>query len=338
MKRFCLSTALLVALLYQLQHFLPSLAWGGVLAIATWPLVQKLERRGFSNGGAVATVGMGLLLGFGLPALAVIDALSPEVAAASRYVHQLNATGLPSPDWLQRLPLFGGQAAAWWGAHLSAPGALLEMVSQVSGTSVLNATGKLGGIGAGLAANAFYILLSLLTFVVFQLNASVIVKHLDAAGAKLLPAEYAVVRRLLPLSLRGTALGLGSVALLEGVVLGIAYAIAGAPMPVLLAVLTGYLALIPGGAPLSFITVSLVLLAKGSTAAALGLALWGTVELFLVDKFVRPRIIGASVELPFLAVLFGLLGGVSTMGIIGLFVGPFLMTVLFHYLRAAAKP
>lgn len=55
--------------------------------------------------------------------------------------------------------------------------------------------------------------------------------------------------------------------------------------------------------------------------------------LFLVDKFVRPKLIGHRVNLPFLAVLFGLLGGVSTLGVLGLFVGPFMMAVLFWWLR-----
>ena len=115
--------------------------------------------------------------------------------------------------------------------------------------------------------------------------------------------------------------------------LGIAYGIAGAPAPVLLGVVTGYMALIPGGAPLSFTLVSLLLLGQGHAGAALGLFCWGAFELFLVDKFVRPKLIGRRVELPFLAVLFGLLGGVSTMGVIGLFVGPFMMAVLFWWLR-----
>jgi predicted PurR-regulated permease PerM len=144
---------------------------------------------------------------------------------------------------------------------------------------------------------------------------------------------YPVLRRLLPLSVRGTALGLCSVALLEGIVLGTAYMLAGAPAPALLGVMTGYMALIPGGAPLSFTVVSLFLLGQGNPGAALGLFCWGCFELFLVDKFVRPKLIGHRVDLPFLAVLFGLLGGVSTIGVLGLFVGPFLMAVLFWWLR-----
>ena len=97
--------------------------------------------------------------------------------------------------------------------------------------------------------------------------------------------------------------------------------------------ITGYLALIPGGAPLSFTMVSLLLFGQGNSAEALGLFTWGAVELFLVDKFIRPKLIGKRVNLPFLAVLFGLLGGVSTLGVIGLFVGPLMMAILFGWLR-----
>ena len=57
--------------------------------------------------------------------------------------------------------------------------------------------------------------------------------------------------------------------------------------------------------------------------------------MFLVDKFIRPKLIGKRVNLPFLAVLFGLLGGVSTLGVIGLFVGPLMMAILFGWLRDA---
>jgi predicted PurR-regulated permease PerM len=79
--------------------------------------------------------------------------------------------------------------------------------------------------------------------------------------------------------------------------------------------------------------VSLLLFGQGHSAEALGLFTWGAVELFLVDKFIRPKLIGHAVNLPFLAVLFGLLGGVSTLGVIGLFVGPLMMAILFGWLR-----
>jgi len=51
------------------------------------------------------------------------------------------------------------------------------------------------------------------------------------------------------------------------------------------------------------------------------------VELFIVDKTLRPRLVGGPVSLPFLPTFFGLVGGVTTMGLVGLFVGPVIMAL-----------
>jgi predicted PurR-regulated permease PerM len=97
---------------------------------------------------------------------------------------------------------------------------------------------------------------------------------------------------------------------------------------VTLGVLTGVMALIPGGAPLSFTLVSVYLVASGSHIAGLGLFVWGTVELFVVDKTLRPKLVGGPIKLPFLPTFFGLIGGVKTMGFLGLFIGPVLMALI----------
>lgn len=133
---------------------------------------------------------------------------------------------------------------------------------------------------------------------------------------------------MVPATVSSTVTGMCLIALGEGVVLGLAYWIAGVPSPVLLGVITGFMALIPGGAPLSFTLVSLYLIGSNHLVAGLGLFIWGTVELFIVDKTLRPRLVGGPVKLPFLPTFFGLVGGVKTMGIVGLFVGPVLMALL----------
>lgn len=331
--RWIFPTILLLALAYLLNTFLISLAWGAVLAVVTWPLIVKLQKKGLSRGLSITTVLFGLIIGFGVPALVIVTSLTKELRVISIYLQHINRTGLAAPEILYSLPYMQGHILDWWNEHLAAPGSILRLIGQMPGATFGLISGRLSSIGAMVLANAFYVFLALLTMVILQLNANVVVRHLDSAGQHLAPKTYDVVRRLLPLSVRGTALGLCSVAALEGVVLGVAYAIAGAPMPILLGVLTGYLALIPGGAPFSFIAVSVLLLTMGKTTAAIGLLIWGSFELFMVDKFVRPKIIGNSVRLPFLAVLFGLLGGVTSMGVIGLFVGPFLVAMLFEYLR-----
>ena len=105
------------------------------------------------------------------------------------------------------------------------------------------------------------------------------------------------------------------------------------PSPVTLGILTGIMALIPGGAPLSFTLVSIYLVASGAPINGVALLAWGSTELFIVDKTLRPRLVGGPIKLPFLPTFFGLIGGVKTMGFLGLFVGPVLMALLVSIWR-----
>jgi predicted PurR-regulated permease PerM len=326
-----------IGLAFVLQHFLGSLAWAGLLAVITWPLHQRLLRRGWPRPLSAAVLVLLLVAAFAGPGFLLLNALGTELAGVQRLLAHLNETGLPVPAWLSNLPMVAEPAVKWWNEHLARPGGISSLVRNIVGDMMPHLTGAARTWGSTILANALYLFLALLTLFMLYVHGPAVVRYTDRAGERLLPAHYPTLRRLFPLSVRGTALGLCSVAILEGLVLGIAYALAGAPAPALLGVITGYLALIPGGAPLSFTVVSLLLLGQGHSGAALGLFSWGAIELFMVDKFIRPKLIGQRVNLPFLAVLFGLLGGVSTMGVIGLFAGPFMMAILFGWLRESRQ-
>ena len=82
--------------------------------------------------------------------------------------------------------------------------------------------------------------------------------------------------------------------------------------------------------------VSFVLWCNGALIGAVVVLIWGTLVMFVADHFVKPVLIGGAIQLPFLAVLFGILGGVETLGLLGLFVGPIIM-VLFITLVNESK-
>jgi len=77
-----------------------------------------------------------------------------------------------------------------------------------------------------------------------------------------------------------------------------------------------------------FAGVGILLVVQGSVGAAIAIVAIGTVLVLVADHFIRPALIGGATRLPFLWVLFGILGGVETWGIVGLFVGPALMAAL----------
>jgi len=138
-------------------------------------------------------------------------------------------------------------------------------------------------------------------------------------------------------AVRGTVNGLVLVGLGEGVLLGIAYLATGLPHPVLLGLLTGVLATVPFGAPLVFVVCAVVLLVQSHTTAAIVLLVFGSVVVFIADHFIRPILIGSSTRLPFLWVLLGIFGGLETFGLIGLFLGPAIMSLLVAMWREGAE-
>ena len=129
-------------------------------------------------------------------------------------------------------------------------------------------------------------------------------------------------------SVHGTVDGLVLVGLGEGVLMGIAYVVAGVPHPTLLGALTAVAAMIPFAVTVVFVIVGLLLVAQGSVVSAVVIVVLGSVVAFLADHLIRPVLIGGTTRLPFLWVLFGILGGVETWGLVGLFVGPALMAAL----------
>ena len=152
------------------------------------------------------------------------------------------------------------------------------------------------------------------------------------------PSGERVARHMIA-AVHGTVTGLVLVGLAEGVLIGFAYALAGLPHAVPIAALTGVVAVIPFGAPVAFCAAGLYLLAqrrapvlrsRSSPSAFL--------VVFVADHFVRPVLIGGAARLPFLWVLLGILGGLETFGLLGLFLGPVVMAALISLWREWTQP
>ena len=87
------------------------------------------------------------------------------------------------------------------------------------------------------------------------------------------------------------------------------------------------IALIPFGAPLIWGSLSVWLLLTGKVGDGVTLLLWGLLVVSWVDNIVRPLVISNATRMPFLLVVFGVLGGVLAFGLVGLFIGPVVLAV-----------
>jgi predicted PurR-regulated permease PerM len=320
---------ILAAGVYFFHGFLvPALA-ALIIGFATWPLYHRLVSRCGGNTTLAASVAILVVLVVLVVPLSV--AMHYAIREASEFVRwaiEANRSGAPVPAWIEALPLVGVQLAAYWREHLSEPKALGEWMQLLSGQHMGNISRTVLKTAGDLFRLFLLVLFMLITLFFVYKDGARIAAQLDRVGEHLLPARWQRFSRVVPATVSATVTGMGLIAIGEGVVLGVAYWIAGVPSPVLLGVITGFMAMIPGGAPLAFTLVSLYLVGSGNAAAGMALFAWGTIELFIVDKTLRPRLVGGPVKLPFLPTFFGLVGGVTTMGMVGLFVGPVLMALL----------
>jgi predicted PurR-regulated permease PerM len=332
-----LAAALVLLGLWILHRFLAALAWATILAIALWPLYWRLARAFSSRGQQVlAPLIVTLLVGFVLigPLIYVAFELARESGSFLGYIGEVRDSGLPMPPWLPRLPGVGYQIAGWWQANLSDPQMIHELFGRIFKRIPAESASRLGGEVVHRLIIFGFTLLTL--FFLFRDGATLSRQLLGLSHRVLGPRGEQVARHMIA-AVHGTVTGLVLVGLAEGVLLGFAYVLAGLPHPVPIAALTGVLAVIPFGAPVAFCAAGLYLLAQGSTVAAATVVGFGFLVVFVADHFVRPFLIGGAARLPFLWVLLGILGGLETFGLLGLFLGPVVMAALVSLWREWIK-
>ena len=320
---------LVVLALWVMRNFIPAVVWAAVIAIALWPAMRAIEGHRLFKGrttliSIVLTTAVGLLVV--LPVGLGITQAAREAHDLIVWMRTVQENGLPLPAFVEHLPFGGQQISAWWQTNLAQPLKESPAMKGLHSEAVVTFGRHFGARAAhGLLVFGF----TLVTlFVIFQAGPRLSGALLKGAR-RAFGADGAQILQRMAGAVRGTVTGLVVVGLGEGALLGVAYAIAGVPHAALLALVTAVAAMLPFCAPIVFGGAALWLFAvQGAVAGAIGVAAFGVIVVFVAEHFVRPVLIGNSTRLPFLLVLFGILGGAETFGLLGLFIGPALMTVL----------
>ena len=135
-------------------------------------------------------------------------------------------------------------------------------------------------------------------------------------------------------SIAANLYGVVAVAVAQGTLGAIGYMIAGLPSVILWSVATSLFSMIPmAGAAAVWVTASIYLLAMGDWGKAIFMAAWGAGVISTADNIVRPWVLSGKVKLHTLLIFFSLLGGVRAFGIIGLFLGPIIVSVAMALLE-----
>jgi len=313
-----------------MEPFIVPVVWAAILAFVTWPAYERL--RVLCHGRSIVasllmTAAVSVAVIAPLAWLAVV--LRIELIRAWHETQALLAGGLQLPPALLKLPWIGDQLRDLTTRVAQDPHALGLEVRKVADHSFDDITHVIGGI----SRNVVKLLLTVVSlFFVYkggQRSAGQLAQALEhVLGPRVHNYLLAIEQ-----TVKAVVYGLVLAALVQGVLVGLGYWVAGVGAPVFLAALTTVCGLIPFAAPAIWGGVCAWLFVKGSTVAAVGLLIWGGIVMGWTDHIVRPFLISREAEIPFLIVMFGVLGGLASFGLVGLFIGPVILAVLLAIWR-----
>jgi predicted PurR-regulated permease PerM len=327
-RAFALATALILGyLLWRLLRPLAStLGWAAVLAFMLHPLHEKLTRRLAGRATWSASILTALTPFCVLAPLSFLGVVfTAQAVALINYLR--TRTWLPYSELAERaahLPVLG-PAVQWVRENA------IISADQVQGwvsegvQSMLHSAAAMGGslvFGVFGTVLSFFVMLFLLFF--FLREGRAILAHLT----RLIPLEPGTRSRLMSYLgdvIRAVVFGSSATALICGAFVGVAYGVLDLPSPMVFGVLGVITALLPAGAAVLLLPPLVYLLLEGRWGAAIFLAVW-TTAMWVVESVVRPVLTAHRADVSTLAVFIGAIGGVSAFGLLGLVIGPVLLS------------
>lgn len=333
LERWLVGTAILILLLLGayliLLPFLIPVVWAIILAIATWPIFRRLrELLGGRNGLAAMVMTSLLVLAVVGPVVIFYVALAEEVKAVFTSLQAWLIEGPPKlPPFLEeilkeRFPGLYGDLGAWQ-----------KFVREQESKWIKELLASSRDIGLNLAKAALTILTS---FFIYR-HGELLVAQTRAVFHRL--AGERIWQLLQPVGemVKAVVYGLLLTATARGILGGLAYWVVGLKAPILLGTATALLALIPFGPTLIWFPASLWLLSQGALWQGTALLIWGVVVISWIDNFMHSLFISRATRVPFLLVFFGVMGGILSFGLIGIFLGPVILSVVLTLWREWAE-
>lgn len=324
-----------------LQPFLAPVAWAGILVYVTWPFYVRLRTR-LGERGTLSALCMTALLALVLilPLVWVLLLLRSELGDAYlRLSQQLGHGQFVVPPEIRSIPWLGQEITAFFDRLNANPDAFKTELKGWTDWLVNHAGSLAGGVGRNLAKLG----LAIFTAFFFYRDGEAFIAQLRAVLRQILDSRIDHYLEAIGSTARAVVYGIVLTALAQGLLAGIGYAVAGVESPVFFGAVTTLIALIPFGTPFAWGSICVWLFLDGQTWPAIGLALWGTLVVSWVDNIIRPLVISSATRIPFLLVMFGVLGGLAAFGMIGLFMGPVILAVIMAVWRewledAGVKP
>ena len=291
------------------------------LSCALYPLFSRFQRRFPGWKGLACYVGT-LCVMIALPVSVLVLLVVPQAAAGLNMLQKLKQANfqLP-PHWLEywqelkiKLSVIPGM------------GSLLDDLTHNVDAMLSKTIGTLISGGVGLVGSTLSALWLIFLFMTLTVLCTMYADRLHSVIAAITRMPRDMLDRFVTSirgALRGVLLGVVLVALAQGLLCGIGFAVAGVKQPAFWGLLATLVAPIPVvGTALVWIPLCLMLWFTGATMPAVGLAIWGMAAVAGIDNVLRPLFLKQGINAPLFVLVLAILCGLASFGPVGLIAGP----------------
>jgi predicted PurR-regulated permease PerM len=317
---------LLLGSFWTLLPFLGALIWAVTIAVATWPVLKLVEQKTGRRSIAVVIMTTLVLLAFVVPLALAVAALVEAASRSPAVVQDFTVRGIGQPpEWLANVPVVGERVTLRWKELAEGRSdALVEFVRPYASTAAAWAISVTGGIGRLMVQ---LLLILALTAILFAQGESA-ARGALAFGRRIGDERGERTMRLAGQAIRSVALGVIVTAFVQAALAGIGLWITGVPHAGMLTAIMFVLGIAQLGPTLVLLPAIAWLYWTGNAGWGTTLLVW-SVPVVTLDNVLRPILIRRGVQLPMLLIVAGVIGGLISFGVMGLFIGPVILAATY---------
>jgi predicted PurR-regulated permease PerM len=311
--------------------FLSATLWATTIVISTWPLLITLQSKlGGHRGLATTVMTMALLLVLLVPLSVAVGALVSNMDGIVERANSLKTLQLPPPpNWVERIPIKGPKLAAeWQQAAAEGPGSLSARIAPYAGLAVRWLAARVGGLGGMLVQFLLTVIISAILYV----NGETAARGVRRFAKRLAGMNGDRAAVLAAATIRGVAMGVIVTAIVQTIIATAGLVIISIPGAWLIAAGVFVFCLAQLGPWLVMLPAIIWKFYSGDSVGGFVLLAF-TLVAGTIDNFLRPYLIKKGADLPLLLIFSGVIGGMISFGVMGIFVGPVILAVTYVLLR-----
>ena len=314
-------SALFLSMIHQ---FLMAIFLAGLFSALARPVYRRLRItfKGHRHAASVTTLLLMIFVVL-IPLMLLVGIIVGQAIDVGQAVTPWIKQNIEQPDsltaYLQQLPFYE-YLEPYRGVILEKAGKLVGSVSNLI-------VGGLSQATLGTANFLFMTFVFLYTVYFLQMDGDKLIRKilyylpLNGDDESLMLNKFTSVTRA---TVKGTMM----IGLLQGILAGGAFAVAGIENAVFWGTIMAVLSVIPSvGSALVWLPASIILILQGSVGAGVGLLVFCGLIVGSLDNVLRPILVGKDTKMHELMIFFGTLGGIFMFGIAGIFIGPLIASL-----------